>query len=441
MFRGGEGPPHEGGPTRSRGPKVKFLGFPAAWALPWLGVEGGGQGGSPQPLSEERRASGQRGGASAQPVTPRCRFFSPCLSGGIWRPRGSRKVASRCGAKNRGAEALSLLKPESPDHTAIGGEPRRKEGGPLPPLLSAWGGAGSFPPSVNQRETEDQGLLAPEGPQPRGQLDFLGFSADLVIVVNADGDEQEAAGQEQQSPQGREAGLGERGGDHQELDPEVAGFGEQSPANDHLLGRVESIPHDDSDTEERTPIEADGDVAGHLSSIKDCVVELVREGQGHDGNAREEHSRNKLPDPQAQRLPNSKLDFVAQDLADLGAVHLPVVILAAHSQDLAGLQAAHEVGLAVLLHERRGLLGCHLVLEPGLRGRVCARPCAGQGRRRDEWSAGSRLPSAQHVPSARWGRLREAGVQGALGRSHHAAAPGRAGQRRAGQGATPKAQD
>lgn len=61
---------------------------------------------------------------------------------------------------------------------------------------------------MNQRETEAQGLLAREGPQPSGHLDFLGFSADLVIVVNADGDKKEAAGQEQQNPQGHEAGLG-----------------------------------------------------------------------------------------------------------------------------------------------------------------------------------------------------------------------------------------
>lgn len=34
----------------------------------------------------------------------------------------------------------------------------------------------------------------------------------------------------------------------QELDPEVAGFSEQRPANDNLLGRVESVPHDQRDT-------------------------------------------------------------------------------------------------------------------------------------------------------------------------------------------------
>lgn len=52
--------------------------------------------------------------------------------------------------------------------------------------------------------------------------------------------------------------------------------------------------------------------------------------------------------------------------AHLGAVHLPVIILPAHAEDLAGLQAAHEVRLAVLLHERRGLLGRHLALEAGV---------------------------------------------------------------------------
>lgn len=60
------------------------------------------------------------------------------------------------------------------------------------------------------------------------------------------------------------------------------------------------------------------------------------------------------------------------------------------------------------------------------------RPAGGErGKvRGSEAAVGSRT----YVPSARWGRLRETGVQGALGRSHHAAAPGRAGQRRAGQG-------
>lgn len=33
-------------------------------------------------------------------------------------------------------------------------------------------------------------------------------------------------------------------------------------------------------TEEGTPIEADGGLACHLGSIKDCIIELVREGKG-----------------------------------------------------------------------------------------------------------------------------------------------------------------
>lgn len=52
-----------------------------------------------------------------------------------------------------------------------------------------------------------QGLPAPRGPQPSKGLDFLGFSANLVIVVNADGDKKETTGQEQQDPQGHEACL------------------------------------------------------------------------------------------------------------------------------------------------------------------------------------------------------------------------------------------
>lgn len=38
---------------------------------------------------------------------------------------------------------------------------------------------------------------------------------------------------------------------------------------------------------------------------------------------------------------------------------LAIIILATDPQDLACLQPAHQVGLAVLLHQRRGLLGRH----------------------------------------------------------------------------------
>ena len=33
----------------------------------------------------------------------------------------------------------------------------------------------------------------------------------------------------------------------QELDPEVTGFGEQSPPDDNLLSRVQGVPHDQGD--------------------------------------------------------------------------------------------------------------------------------------------------------------------------------------------------
>lgn len=54
-------------------------------------------------------------------------------------------------------------------------------------------------------------VQAQAGPSP---LHFLGFPADLVIVVDADNNKEEAAGQEQQGPQGHEAGLSKRGSDH-----------------------------------------------------------------------------------------------------------------------------------------------------------------------------------------------------------------------------------
>lgn len=63
------------------------------------------------------------------------------------------------------------------------------------------------------------------------------------------------------------------------------------------------------------------------------------------------------------------------------------------------------------------------------------------GWRREGESARLRaaVGSRTYVPSARRGRLRGTGVQGDLGRSHHAAAPGRAGQGRAGLRAAPSA--
>lgn len=40
-------------------------------------------------------------------------------------------------------------------------------------------------------------------------------------------------------------------------------------------------------------------------------------------------------------------------------MYLPIIILAPHPEDLAGLEAAHQVSLAVLLCQGRGLLGRH----------------------------------------------------------------------------------
>ena len=73
-----------------------------------------------------------------------------------------------------------------------------------------------------------------------------------------------------------------------------------------------------------------------------------------------------LPQNGGPDLPPDLRSEAAPGAAHLGAVHLPVVVLPTHAEDLAGLQAAHEVRLAVLLHERRGLLGRHVVLELGL---------------------------------------------------------------------------
>lgn len=73
--------------------------------------------------------------------------------------------------------------------------------------------------------------------------------------------------------------------------------------------------------------------------------------------------------PPAPRSPaGGRLKAPPPSWAHLGAVDLPVVVLPAHAKDLAGLQAAHKVSLAVLLHEGRGLLGCHLVLSPASAG-------------------------------------------------------------------------
>lgn len=111
------------------------------------------------------------------------------------------KGASLCG-EGRGAEAPS---PQNLQAQKIPAS--REEGGPPP----AGGGAGQ--PRVLPGDEGARASLPSRAPAGRW-LDFLGFSADLVIVVNADGNEEEAAGQEQQDPHGHKTRLSQRGSDH-----------------------------------------------------------------------------------------------------------------------------------------------------------------------------------------------------------------------------------
>lgn len=120
-FRGGEGPPHVGGPT-GEGAQGQVLGSSrhrqkpssAAWALDWLGVKGEDKEAALS-LSQER-ASGRRGRGLTQPDS-RGAHSSVSICPGIGGQEAQGREASVCGAKNRGAEALPLPEPESPDHS------------------------------------------------------------------------------------------------------------------------------------------------------------------------------------------------------------------------------------------------------------------------------------------------------------------------------------
>lgn len=202
VFRGGEGPPPVGGPTRSRGTRssswvFQLPGHSMGWE--WRGRT------RRQPTASLKRNKGLQ--AEGQDLaSARCPVMQALQSVSV---QGIRDQEAQEKRRHRVGQRAGVQRPCPSSNlkaliTAFGESP----GGGRGPLLSAWGRAGSFLPSMNQRETEAQGLLAREGPQPSGHLDFLGFSADLVIVVNADGDKKEAAGQEQQNPQGHEAGLG-----------------------------------------------------------------------------------------------------------------------------------------------------------------------------------------------------------------------------------------
>lgn len=150
----------------------------------------GGGGGRWQSTASSRKKS----------ILPRD-LASSVSARGIQRPRDPRK-----GGRTWGEEGGVQRPQPSPDLraqviTAFGGCPGGEQGGH--PHLPG--------PSCLPEPTGNRGLqasLPQRHPWPRRRLHFLGFSADLVIVVNADGDKNEGAGQEQQDPQGHEARLG-----------------------------------------------------------------------------------------------------------------------------------------------------------------------------------------------------------------------------------------
>lgn len=109
------------------------------------------------------------------------------------------------GGVQRPQPGLSLLESQEIQDDSmecLGG----KEGAcTLPACRPAWD------PWAVQSPAAPAQVQAQAAPSP---LHFLGFPADLVIVVDADDDKEEAAGQEQHSPQGHEARLSKRGSDH-----------------------------------------------------------------------------------------------------------------------------------------------------------------------------------------------------------------------------------
>lgn len=220
VLRGWRGPHTWGGPMcRSRGTGSSSRGFQDRQSpVQLLGHQTGrgwrgGQGGGHSLSRRKGGPPGRRGQSPASAPRPRDSSSPSASVQGVQRPRGPRKGGGTVWGEGRGAEAPSppnLKARRSQRPQCPGGE----EGG-HPRLPGAGlGQAGSFRASKNKRETEAPGPPCAEGPRPGGRLDFLGFPANLVIVVNADGDEKEAARQEQQGPRGHEARLGQRGSDH-----------------------------------------------------------------------------------------------------------------------------------------------------------------------------------------------------------------------------------
>lgn len=148
-----------GGPARGRGTRSSSWVFwhrqepsSSAWALDWQGVEGRTR----QPAASLR---GKREGPRLRP--------DPCDAGSPVSVCPGDPEAKRPKKRRRHwvGQRTGMQRPcPSPNLKAqVTASGRAQEEG-RGPFLSAWRRAGSFLPSRNQRETEAQGLLAPEGP-------------------------------------------------------------------------------------------------------------------------------------------------------------------------------------------------------------------------------------------------------------------------------------
>lgn len=137
----------------------------AAWALEWGAVQGGQ--GSRAPLPNERRVSWQKGQKPLLSPTPHdSKLFGQRLSTGSGGQESQEREALLRGAKGRGAEALSLPKPESPGDHSMWGCPGGKEG-ERPHLPGAGLVQGRVLPAFQEPEGNRgprQGLPAPRGP-------------------------------------------------------------------------------------------------------------------------------------------------------------------------------------------------------------------------------------------------------------------------------------
>lgn len=143
VFRGGEGPP------QGVGAQGQVLGLSSCLGPGLAGGGGGGQGGSLQPPKKRgwppspvpREAGSSARVRAGDPETERLEQRGVLVWGQRTGPRGP--VPPQTG---------------SPDHS-FGGEPGGRKGAtPVSP--------GQAGPAMDPRETEDRGLLAPEGPPP-----------------------------------------------------------------------------------------------------------------------------------------------------------------------------------------------------------------------------------------------------------------------------------